>query len=143
MKVKIDGPKLYHKLQNALVYESDGFTKHLQLSYGNQTVKAISDRGTFHLEDENGTMRLFIPNDKMQRERSSMTELPKALGRYLLIDGSPQASKILLLVLNATTGVLDEILDDEGIVRIPDSDFAAFEQAEESEDSFWEGDGVV
>ena len=52
-----------------------------------------------------------------------MTQLPKVLGRYLLIDdNNHQASKILLLVLHASIGILDEILDDEGIVRVPESD---------------------
>lgn len=121
-KARIDDQEIYNKLQHALVYESDGITTHLQLRYGNEkTVKVISDRTTFHLEDKDETLHLFGPRDAAQQEKCSMTQLPKALGRYLLIDGNPQASKILLLVLHASTGILDEILDDEGIVKVPES----------------------
>ncbi|KAF3407649.1 hypothetical protein DPV78_001639 [Talaromyces pinophilus] len=125
-KTQIDNQEIYNKLRHALVYECDGITKHLQLCYGNQkrTVKVISDRGTFHLEDkDDDTLRLFGPRDAAQQEKCSMTQLPKVLGRYLLIDdNNPHASKILLLVLHASIGILDEILDDEGIVRVPESE---------------------
>jgi hypothetical protein len=125
-KTQIDDQEIYNKLRHALVYECDGITKHLQLCYGNQkrTVKVISDRGTFHLEDkDDDTLRLFGPRDAAQQEKCSMTQLPKVLGRYLLIDNNnPHASKILLLVLHASIGILDEILDDEGIVRVPESE---------------------
>ncbi|KAI7968870.1 hypothetical protein EIK77_002866 [Talaromyces pinophilus] len=55
------------------------------------------------------------------------------------MENSPGASKAFLMVIQASSIlVLDEILDDEGIVRIPDSDLATFEQAEEGGNSLGE-----
>lgn len=42
------------------------------------------------------------------------------------------------MVIQASIYVLDEVLDDEGIVRIPDSDLEVFEQAEEGSTSLVE-----
>lgn len=53
------------------------------------------------------------------------------------MDNSSGASKAFLMVIQASSiHVLDEVLDDEGIVRIPESDLEAFEQAEEGGNSF-------
>lgn len=76
----------------------------------------------------------------MQREKCYLTQLPNELRQYLvLMDNSPGASKAFLMVIQASSiYVLDEVLDDEGIVRIPDSDLVAFEQAEEGSNSLGE-----
>jgi hypothetical protein len=121
------------------VYESDGFTKDLRLSYGNLTVNAASDRGTFHLEDKNGVLNLFVPRDTAQREKCYLTQLPNKLQQYLqLMDNGPEASKAFLLVIQASIHVLDDILDENGIVQVLDNDLTAYEQAEESSDSLGE-----
>ncbi|KAH8702222.1 hypothetical protein BGW36DRAFT_289384 [Talaromyces proteolyticus] len=129
-KVQTNGQEVYHKFRQALIYESDGFTKHLRLSYGDLTVNAVSDRGIFHLEDVHGTLILFVPRDDKQREKCYLTQLPNALERYLLID-NPGASKVFLLVIQASRHVLDDVLDEDGIVRIPESDLRSFERAVE------------
>lgn len=135
IKVQTDGPGIYHKLQHVLVYESDGFTKELRLSYGDLTVNALSDRGTFHLEEKEGILNLFVPRNNAQREKCYLTQLPNELQQYLqLMDNGPEASKAFLLVIQASIHVLDDILDDNGIVQILDNDLTAFEQAEESSD---------
>ncbi|QGA16253.1 hypothetical protein EYB26_003920 [Talaromyces marneffei] len=136
-KVQPDGQEIFHKLRHALVYESDGFTKDLQLSYGNLTVNAASDRGTFHLEDKNGILNLFVPRNNAQREKCYLTQLPNDLQQYLqLEDNGPEASKAFLLVIHASIHVLDDILDDNGIVQILDNDLTAYEQEEEGSDAF-------
>lgn len=125
------------------MYESDGFTKDLRLSYGNLTVNAASDRGTFHLEDKNGVLNLFVPRDNAQREKCYLTQLPNELQQYLqLEDNGPEASKAFLLVIQASIHVLDDILDENGIVQVLDNDLTAYEQAEESSDSLGEEDQV-
>lgn len=131
-------------LRHALVYESDGFTKELRLSYGDLRVNALSERGTFHLEEKNDMLNLFVPRDIVQREKCYLTQLPNELRQYLLLmDNSPGASKAFLMVIQASSiYVLDEVLDDEGIVRIPDSDLAAFEQAEEGSNLLGEDEYV-
>lgn len=143
IKAGTDGPEIYHKLRHALVYESDGITKTLDLSYGYRTIKSSNERATFHLEDKNGVLRLFVPKDKAQREKCYLTQLPKAILRYLFFDDIPEASCFLLLILHASTDVLDEILEEEGIAKFPDSDMVAFEQAKTSEDFLGEGDCLL
>lgn len=76
-------------------------------------------RGLFHLTDRDNKLQIFVPRDNKQRETCYLIQLPKALMLYLLID-SPEASRTFSLVIQASVEVLDEVLDEEGIVRIPD-----------------------
>lgn len=142
--MQTNGHEIYYKLRRALVYKSDGFTKELRLSYGGITASALSDRGTFHLEEKDGMLNLFVPRDNVQREKCYLTQLPNELRQYLLLmDNSPGASKAFLMVIQASSiHVLDEALDDDGIVRIPDSDLEAFGQEEEGRNSSEEDEFV-
>ncbi|CRG88031.1 Cadherin-89D [Talaromyces islandicus] len=127
VKVHNSGQEIYHAFQNALIYKSEGFTKTLSLPYRGITVTAASDRGVFHLEDTEEALRLFVPRDNKQREKCYLTQLPKALMSYLFID-EPRAEKTFLLVIQASVYVLDEVLDEGGIVQVPDGYLSSSEQ---------------
>jgi hypothetical protein len=127
VKVHNSGQEIYHTFQNASIYKSEGFTKTLALYYRGITVTAASDRGVFHLEGTEEALQLFVPRDKKQREKCYLTQLPKALMSYLLID-DPRAVSVLLMVIQASVHVLDEVLDEEGFVRVPDGYLPSSEQ---------------
>ena len=101
-KAQTNSHDIYHKLRHALVYESDGFTKEIRLSYGGLTVTALSDRGAFHIEEKDGILNLYVPRDNVQREKCYLTQLPNELREYLLMDNSFGASKAFLMVIHTT-----------------------------------------
>jgi hypothetical protein len=142
VKVHNSGQEIYHAFQNASIYKSEGFTKTLTLSYRGITVTATSDRGVFHLEGTEEALQLFVPRDNKQREKCYLTQLPKALMSYLLID-DPRAVRAFLQVIQASVHVLDEVLDEEGIVRVPDGYLPSSEQAEVSIEEDTHSDAAV
>jgi hypothetical protein len=113
--------EVYQKFQNATLYESDGFRKTLSLSQGTLTATAESSSGLLHIEENNGTLRIFVPRDPQQRKLCYPGQLPKALVRYLGIT-DPAATGSFRIVILVPADVLDDVLDEDGIVQVPNID---------------------
>lgn len=107
--------------QNAGVYESEGFQKTLKLSQGGLTATAESSRGVLHVEVDDGTLQLFVPRNSRERNICYASQLPKALVRYLGIT-DPTATGIFHVVISSSTDIIDDVLDENGIIQVPDID---------------------
>ncbi|KAL4935035.1 hypothetical protein BDV06DRAFT_229203 [Aspergillus oleicola] len=105
-------------LQNAEVLESDGFRKTLVLDYGEVREEVQSDSGLVHIETVDERMRIYIPRTAEERQRCYSLHLPKALQTYFKVRAA-EAHLTLQLVFLSPEVVLDQLLDGNGIVAIP------------------------
>lgn len=108
---------LYQLFRETFLYESEGFSKTLSLRQRGRTITAESTRGTVHLDEHNGKLRIFVPRNKRDRVLCYSSQLPKALVHYLGISG-PAASEIFRIVMTSPHDILDDLLEDDGIIRV-------------------------
>lgn len=103
------------------MYESDGFQKNLSVSQGGLIVNAESTHGLFHVVEDRGIPQLFVPRDSKKRQICYRGQLPKALVHHLSISDLA-AIESFRQVTTTPVDILDEVLDEHGIVQFPDID---------------------
>ena len=80
------------------------------------TVEQLKSK--LHLDESNGTLKLYVPNDESDRELCYLQHLPKRLLRFLSIS-DPAAEAVISAIMNSSRfSVVDEILKDAGIFEI-------------------------
>ncbi|KAL2862596.1 uncharacterized protein BJX67DRAFT_391165 [Aspergillus lucknowensis] len=112
-----DGQTL-QRLQRSLVYESSGFKRNLILQLNNVTAKVQSDTGLVHIEEVRDVLQIYIPRAPVDRQRCYSLDLPRSLRRHFRLLTS-EAQLSLQLVFLARGELVDQLLDEHGIVRIP------------------------
>lgn len=100
------------------VYRSDGFSKTLTLCQGDSRITVESGKANLHIKEDNKNLTLFVPRDSTARERCYLSQLPNRLLGYLAISDTA-AKSTLTAVLTGSQSVLDDLLEDYGIVEVP------------------------
>ncbi|KAL2817700.1 hypothetical protein BDW59DRAFT_165856 [Aspergillus cavernicola] len=113
-KSMLSDNKAQELFSRATVYTAVGFQRHFSLEDGLAT--EISQPGRLHLDEIDSILRIYVPGDERQRAICYATELPQALVRYLKIDDQA-ACGTFATVLREPVEILDEILNDKGIIR--------------------------
>ncbi|CEL05721.1 hypothetical protein ASPCAL06837 [Aspergillus calidoustus] len=106
-------------LSQAIVYTATGFRRRFTL--GSDPRGAISTKsehnGRVHVEKVDDTLRIYVPGDARERKICYATELPRQLASYLEIYGQA-ARRVFGTVLREPVEILDDILWEEGIIRL-------------------------
>jgi hypothetical protein len=106
--------KILELFSKATVYTAAGFRRHF--SVGETLTTDITQQGRLHFEEVDGMLRIYVPGDKNQRAICYATELPRALVSHLKIN-DPAARGTFATVLREPVEILDEILNEQGIIR--------------------------
>jgi hypothetical protein len=117
-KVRDGDRSLYNTLLTTDVYRSDGFSKTLTLRQGGGRITVESGKANLHIREDNKTLTLFVPRDSIARERCYLSQLPSRLLGYLAISDTA-AKSTLTAVLTCSQAVLDDLLEDNGIIEVP------------------------
>jgi hypothetical protein len=117
-KVRDGDRSLYNTLLATDVYRSDGFSKTLTLRQGGGRITVESGKANLHIKEDNETLTLFVPRDSTARERCYLSQLPNRLLGYLAISDTA-AKSTLTAVLTCSQAVLDDLLEDNGIIEVP------------------------
>ena len=111
---------LLHQLLKTEVYKSNGIRRNIALSLEGFDTTIEGAKGRFHFEDDQTQFRVYVPKDNHGRELCYLHEIPKKLVAHLSIS-DPVAVKVIGNVIQASTSsVLDELLDEHGIVPVPE-----------------------
>ena len=109
-----------------MVYVSDGINLSLQIKQSRRTIEGAPSRATFHLEDKEGTLRLYLPKDEIDRDVCFESDLPRKLCKYLNI-GDPSALALIGGVFRRDKiAVIDKILELAGVGEV-EYDFATLD----------------
>lgn len=95
---------------------------------------AESSQGVLHIEERDGIPQLFVPRNSRDRNLCFSGQLPKSLARYLGITDPAAAERFRVIVLSSAD-VIDDVLDEDGIIRAPDIDFSSSESNTLGEES--------
>ncbi|KAF2459569.1 hypothetical protein BDY21DRAFT_317672 [Lineolata rhizophorae] len=123
--VHYSSPKVTHRSRSlydlfvaAEVYESDGISKTMTLFQYDKFIKIGGKKSNFHLDDNGDQLRLYVPKNRTDRDLCFLRQLPKRLVAFLSIT-EPKAESIIQSILNCSgLPIVDEILNDEGIVEV-------------------------
>lgn len=107
----------YRILREACVYESEGFAKILSVMQSGLPITVESARGVLHLEEQNNTLKIFVPRDQRDRRLCYMNQLPKDLIAHLGITDAA-ARGVFQNVLGSDMDILDDILEGDGIIQV-------------------------
>jgi hypothetical protein len=118
-KVRDGDRSLYQTLLATDVYRSDGFSKTLTLHQGGGRITVESGKANLHIKEDGKNLTLFVPRDSTARERCYLSQLPNQLLGYLAISDTA-AKSTLTAVLTGSQSVLDDLLEDYGIIEVPD-----------------------
>lgn len=101
------------------VYRSSGITKTLTITLSGTDTTIEGATGNLHIENDNLQMRLYVPTGAEDREICYLSAIPKTLVSHLAI-GNPAAVKVIGDIVHASRpSVLDRLLEEQGIVRVP------------------------
>ncbi|KAL3440459.1 hypothetical protein BJX65DRAFT_314757 [Aspergillus insuetus] len=102
----------------AIVYTAVGFCRHFTLGYdpGEQLFTGTKHKGRLHAEYTDGILRIYVPRDERERKICYATELSRELVSLLEIDDQA-ARGMFATVLREPVEILDDILQEEGIIR--------------------------
>ena len=106
---------------------SDSITCLLQITQHGRSIEGTSRRSNFHFGEAEGALRLYLPNDEVERDVCSESDLPRRMCTFLCIT-DPAAPGIIGGVFRKDNpAVIDRILEDAGVGHI-DCDFAALDE---------------
>ena len=96
------------------------------MQYG-RSIKSVSGRATFHLEDAEGALRLYLPNDEVERDVCFESDLPRRLCDFLGITDPVAPGVIGSVIRKDKPTVIRKILENAGVGQV-DCDFAALDE---------------
>lgn len=118
LQAKDGGHELLRKLMHAIVYQTDNIVMTVGLELNGRVIEAQSTTGTLHIEDDDSSLKLYVPKDEKDREICFFTQLPERLVSHWAISDRA-AVKIIGDALTASTYALDGILREYGITELP------------------------
>ena len=110
---------LFDRFRDIEVCVSDTIVKTVTISLeGLEPVTIEGEKAKLHIEEANNHLKIFVPQERRDRELCFVTVLPDRLAAYLGIR-EREAVKVFGDLLNGSTSILDDILEEHGIVPLP------------------------
>lgn len=131
------GPgELYEQLRTMTVTEIDGISSVLEIPQNGQKVQVKVATASEHIEDASERLTIYVPKERRAQELCFGSVLPQKFAAWLMrhptshIDGAVEVDAVnaLTSIFACDQSVLDDILDDQGIIQVP------FEHEDENDD---------
>lgn len=110
---------LYNQLLATSILKTDGISTQYTIRHPNGDIVGpiTQNTGHVHIQERDGTWQIFVPEERDAREVCYMRELPNALTKLFKIKSS--ARENISHVLNSRMGVIDELLEQAGVGKVP------------------------
>ncbi|KAF4959046.1 hypothetical protein FGADI_1924 [Fusarium gaditjirri] len=134
---------LYNQLRAMKVLEVDEISSILRLGQNGQKYEAKHSTASEHIDEPAGNLTIYVPRDRRAQEICFGSVLPRKFAAWLMrnphtnIDGNVEIDVInaLTSIFASDRAVLDEILDDQGMIQLqfedPDKDLNEDEMSDE------------
>ena len=100
------------------MFLSDTIVKTVTISLeGLEPVTIEGEKAKLHLEETNNHLKLYVPQEKRDRELGLIKILPYKIATYLGIE-EQEAVTVFGNLLKGSTSIVDEMLDEHGIVPL-------------------------
>ncbi|KAF5723346.1 hypothetical protein FMUND_1980 [Fusarium mundagurra] len=117
---------LYEQLRTLRVVEVEKISSVLKIFQNKQSFEIPVATANEHIEDSTGNLTIYVPKDRRAQELCFASVLPRKFAAWLmrssknLIDGPVETDivKVLTAVFASERFVLDDVLDDQGILTV-------------------------
>ncbi|KAF5251673.1 hypothetical protein FANTH_3283 [Fusarium anthophilum] len=119
-------PHLYNQLRAMKVLEVEGISSVLRLSQNGRQYEARLSTASEHIDEPAGSLTIYVPRNRGEQEICFGSVLPRKFAAWLMrnphtnIDGNVEVDIInaLTSIFASDRAVLDEILDDQGMIQL-------------------------
>ncbi|KAF5722957.1 hypothetical protein FMUND_2314 [Fusarium mundagurra] len=119
-------PHLYNQLRAMKVLEVEGISSVLKVSQNGRQYEATLSTASEHIDEPAGNLTIYVPRDRRAQEICFGSVLPRKFAAWLMrnphtnIDGNVEVDVInaLTSIFASDHPVLDEILDDQGMIKL-------------------------
>lgn len=105
-------------LRSTIIYTSSCISMSLSISQGGRKVVVNQEQAYFHLKEENGILRLYVPKNRARRDVCLRTELPGAILRYLGAHTS-KVGELGNIITTPSLSSVNMLLELKGIIDVP------------------------
>jgi len=105
------------------VIESPDLTTDFELIQGDTTFRTALNKRTLHIVESSSILLIYVPKNPARRELCYRRVLPEKLLKFLMkerwstnIKVEPSAAALIADILTCSEGVLDDILEDAGVI---------------------------
>ncbi|KAM0239528.1 hypothetical protein ACHAP5_008251 [Fusarium lateritium] len=142
----------YENLRTMDVIEVDEISSVLKMSQNGQLFESKVATANEHIAETGGKLTIYVPREPKAQEICFGSVLPRKLAAWLMrhpktqINGNVEVDAVFALtsIFASDKSVLDEILDDQGIIKIPfDNDDESESWLDNGDDGNVEADSVV
>ncbi|KAF5659023.1 hypothetical protein FHETE_9651 [Fusarium heterosporum] len=146
----VDDPLgLYEQLRTMRVVEVERISSVLKIFQNREPFEIPVTTANEHIDDSTGKLTIYVPKERRAQELCFGSVLPRKLAAWLLRptkspnDGSfeTDAVKVLTAIFASERFVLDDVLDDQGIFRVPFKNQDEEDNRNEAEDAGQEEEG--
>ncbi|CVK97556.1 uncharacterized protein FMAN_11584 [Fusarium mangiferae] len=117
---------LYNQLRAMKVLEVEGIFSVLRLSQNGRNYEATLSTASEHIDEPAGNLTIYVPRDRRAQEICFGSVLPRKFAAWLMrnphtnIDGNVEVDTInaLTSIFASDRAVLDEILQDQGMIQL-------------------------
>ncbi|KAF4331967.1 hypothetical protein FBEOM_14248 [Fusarium beomiforme] len=118
-----DAVLLYQRLQTMDVIEVSSMSSELVVIQDGKISRSTPKPAAGHISDDNHNFTIYVPKDKKAQQLCFFSVLPRILVNWLRQDMFPwhafEMRGSLTSIIAAEISDLDEILEDQGIVKLP------------------------
>ncbi|KAJ9427185.1 hypothetical protein QL093DRAFT_2631144 [Fusarium oxysporum] len=118
-----DAATLFHRLKTLRVVEVSKMSSALEMVQDEQIIRSTPKPTIAHISNNTTDFTIYVPNDKKAQQRCLFSALPRVLEKWLSQDNySRHTSEVLsslTSIIASDISVLDEILEDQGIIELP------------------------
>ncbi|KAK7596885.1 hypothetical protein V3481_003491 [Fusarium oxysporum f. sp. vasinfectum] len=118
-----DAATLFHRLKTLRVVEVSKMFSALEMVQDEQIIRSTPKPTVAHISNNTTDFTIYVPNDKKAQQRCLFSALPRVLEKWLRQDNySRHTSEVLsslTSIIASDISVLDEILEDQGIIELP------------------------
>ncbi|KAM5345808.1 hypothetical protein ACJ41O_011669 [Fusarium nematophilum] len=122
-----DPRKVYEQLRTMAVMEIDGISSVLEMFQNRQRFQVEVATANEHIDDTSERLTIYVPEERKAQELCFGSVLPRKLAAWLMRrptsdnEGAIEADAVnaLTSIFACDRSVLDDILDDQGIIQVP------------------------
>lgn len=122
-----DSQSLFKLLRSTKVYETDDIFSELHLNQGGEDIKVVLEKSELHIQENDGSLRIYVPKDEEAQELCFCDRLPKALLERIMTEPSTEictrVTERALTVMQkifslSNPSFIEKVLDRSGILSV-------------------------
>lgn len=115
-----DAVSLYRRLETVRVVEVSSISSELEIAQDQKAIRSTPQSVTAHISDDDLNFTIYVAKDKKMK---IFSDLPRILEEWLRRDRDRwhtfEVISSLTSIIASDISVLDEILEDQGIIELP------------------------